>query len=160
MIDEGESSELEFKASLRTNYPEGNVNKKLEQVIMKSVAAFNNADGGILLIGVNDDGEIIGLEHDYSSLQGTKDEFELHLRNLIDSAFGTTFTIGNVKITFPEVKGIEICRIDLKAGREPKYLKVADKHGQKTDKFFARSGNSSQEVPLAEISSYVASRFK
>ena len=160
MIEDGESNELEFKASLRTNYPEGDINKKLEQVIMKSVAAFNNGEGGVLLIGVNDDGEIVGLEHDCTSLHGTKDEFELHLRGLLSSAFGTTFAIGNVKITFPEVKGIEICRIDITPGHEPKYLKVADKHGHKTDKLFVRSGNSSQEVPLVEISSYIDSRFK
>ena len=160
IIDEGESNELEFKASLRTNYPEGDINKKLEQIIMKSVAAFNNGEGGVLLIGVNDDGEIVGLEHDYSSLQGTKDEFELHLRNLLNSAFGTTFAICNVKITFPEAKDIEICRMDIMSGHEPKYLKVEDKHGHKTDKFFVRSGNSSQEVRLAEISSYIDARFK
>ena len=160
MIDEGESNELEFKASLRTNYPEGDINKKLEQVIMKSVAAFNNGEGGVLLIGVDDDGEIVGLEHDYTSLHGTKDEFELHLRNLLNSAFGITFAMGNAKITFPEVKGIEICRIDIMPGREPKYFKVTDKYGHKIDKFFVRSGNSSQEVPLAEISSYIDIRFK
>ena len=160
MIDEGESNELEFKASFRTNYPEGDINKTLEQVTMKSVASFSNGEGGILLIGVNDEEEILGLEHDYSSLQGTKDEFELHLRNLLNSTFGITFTSRNLKITFLEVKGFEICRVDIKPGHEPKYLKVADKHGHKTDKLYVRSGNSSQEVPLAEISSYIDARFK
>ena len=106
MIDEGESDELEFKASFRTNYPEGNLNKKLEQVILKTVAAFSNGEGGVLLIGVNDEGEILGLEHDYSSLKGTKDEFELHLRNLFNSTFGITFTSSNLKITFRRSKAL------------------------------------------------------
>ena len=159
MIEEGESDELEFKASFRANYPEGGLNKKLEQAVMKTIAAFSNGEGGTLLMGVNDEGEILGLEHDYSSLQGTKDEFELHLRNLVNTTFGVTFATNNIKITFPKVEGTEICRVDIKPGCEPEYLEVSDKHGNKSDKFYVRSGSSSQEVSLTEISNYIDSRF-
>ena len=160
MIEEGESGELEFKASFRTDYPEGTLNKKLETVIMKTVSAFSNGEGGVLLIGVNDEGDIVGLEHDYSSLEGTKDEFEVHMRNMLNPAFGITFTSLSVKITFPDIEGIEICRVDIEQGNEPVYLNIADKHGNKQAKFYVRSGNSSQEVPLTEISSYIDARFK
>ena len=56
MIDKGESDELEFKSTLRWDIKEGIVNKKLEEVILKTVAAFANSQGGTLLIGVDDDG--------------------------------------------------------------------------------------------------------
>ena len=46
---------------------------------MKAIAAFANAEGGSLLIGVNDEGTVIGLAHDYASLHGDRDEFQLHL---------------------------------------------------------------------------------
>ena len=62
---------------------------------MKSIAAFSNGEGGTLLIGVNDEGEILGLEHDYSSLNGTKDEFGLHLRSLENKSFGGSFAACN-----------------------------------------------------------------
>ena len=42
LIAEGESPELELKASLRWSYKEGLVNKKLEMVILKTIAAFSN----------------------------------------------------------------------------------------------------------------------
>ena len=48
------------------------VNKKLEEVILKTVAAFANSQGGTLLIGVDDEGTILGLEQDYLSLDGGK----------------------------------------------------------------------------------------
>ena len=48
---------------------QGRVNPKLEDVIIKSIAAFSNGEGGLLLIGVADDGSIIGLEGDFSSLK-------------------------------------------------------------------------------------------
>lgn len=158
MIQEGESDELEFKSSLRWSYKEGRIDKALEQVIIKSVAAFSNADGGLLLVGIDDNGNSLGLEHDYSSLNGTKDEFEQHLRNLLGTAFGVTFTV-NLTMNFPEIDGYEICRIDIPRGKNPVYLGVKDKNGQKQEKFYVRSGNSSQEVPLTEIHDYIRQRF-
>jgi hypothetical protein len=67
MISEGESDEVEFKGSLRWDFKQEIVSKKLEEVIVKSVAAFANAQGGTLLIGVDDEGTILGLERDYRS---------------------------------------------------------------------------------------------
>ena len=48
LIAEGESDELEFKATLRWDLKEGVVNKKLEEVIIKTVAAFANSQGGTI----------------------------------------------------------------------------------------------------------------
>lgn len=77
LIAEGESDELEFKSSLRWDYKQGTVNKKLEDVIMKSIAAFANGQGGTLLIGVDDFGTPLGLQHDLSTLtDGDRDTFE------------------------------------------------------------------------------------
>jgi hypothetical protein len=38
-------------------------------------------------------------------------------------------------------------------------VKVKDKAGQTVEKFYARSGNSSQEIPLSEMSTYIKERF-
>ena len=72
LIAEGEDDELEFKSSLRWDFKEQIVSTKLEEVIVKTVAAFANCQGGILLIGVSDSGEILGLERDYLFLGGAK----------------------------------------------------------------------------------------
>ena len=77
-----------MKSSLRWDYKEGKLNKKLEEVIIKSVSAFNNYEVGYLVIGIDDDKNILGLSNDYASLKkNDSDYFELHLRNLISSAF-------------------------------------------------------------------------
>ena len=52
--------------TLRWDLKEAGVNKKLEEVIIKTIAAFANSQGGTLLIGVADDGDVIGLEPDIS----------------------------------------------------------------------------------------------
>ena len=159
IISEGESDEVEFKSSLRWSYKEGLVNKKLEQVIMKSIAAFSNGEGGLLLMGVDDDGKVLGLDFDYTSLKGTKDEFELHLRNLINNSFGVAFATTNLNITFPMIDEIEICQIEINKATKPYFLDVTDKSGAKSEKFYVRSGNSSQELKPSEANEYTKGRF-
>jgi hypothetical protein len=36
---------------------------------------------------------------------------------------------------------------------------VKDKNGQPVEKFYVRSGNSSPEMPLSEMSAYMKERF-
>ena len=94
MIAEGESDEFEFKSTLRWDIKEAKVDKKLEDVVAKAVAAFANSQGGTLVIGVSDEGEVLGLDHDYLTLangNGDKDKFEIHLRNILNHHFGPAF---------------------------------------------------------------------
>ena len=158
LIKECESNELEFKSSLRWNYENNNIDKKMELVILKSISAFANGEGGTLLIGVDDEGTVLGLERDYSSLEGTKDEFELHLRNLINQFFGKTFATSYVFIKFMTVDDKELCRVDINKSNKPLYIEI-NNNGQKIDKFYVRSGNSSQELGIKEIGEYLKSRF-
>lgn len=160
LIAEGEDEELEFKSSLRWDFKEQATNKKLEEVIVKTVAAFANSQGGTLLIGVSDSGEILGLEGDYLSLGGAnRDKFELHLRNLLNSAFGAAFVSSKLKVLFPAIGEVEICQVDVRPSIKPLVLTVRDKNGVGQEKFYVRSGNSSQELSLAEMPSYLAERF-
>lgn len=160
VIQSGEHSFLEFKSTIRWSLNDAKVDKKIEEVILKSISAFSNAEGGKLLIGVADDGELLGLEEDYNSLkEANKDYFELHLRNLINNRFGKEFAIMGINIKFPVIEEIEICEIDIKAGSKPLFLEVTDKNGQKQKKFYVRSGNSSQELAIDEVSSYSKNRF-
>ena len=160
LITEGESNELEFKSSLRWDYKQENVNRELESVILKSISSFANSDGGKLIIGVDDDGNVLGLDHDYASLKGNSDEFELHLRNLVNKSFGKNIAASGISITFHKIEVSEICLIDVSPWNKPLYLEVMDKNGKKSKKFYIRSGNSSQELELDEISEYINARFE
>ena len=160
IIESGETEEIEFKSSLRWNLLELKVDKKIEFIILKSIAAFSNSYGGRLLIGVADSGEILGIQDDLNTLsKQNKDHFELHLRNMINNVFGKDFVINNIKIKFYELSGQEICIVDIGTGNKPLYLEAIDKNGQKIKKFYVRSGNSSPELDLEETASYVQNRF-
>ncbi len=160
MIESGENNLVEFKTTLRYDMKSGTINKKLEEVILKTIAAFSNAEGGTLIMGVSDDQEIIGLEYDYKSLKnGTKDEFELHLRNLTNQAYGVDFSSTNIDVQFPIVDDTEICVIEIKPWHKPLYTTMTDTNGNKKQKFYLRSGNSSPDLPISEVAEYVATRF-
>lgn len=161
LILQGENSSLELKTTLRWDMKLSKINKKLEEVVLKTIAAFSNGEGGTLLIGVKDNGEIEGLSHDYATLfDGDKDKFELHLRNLIIDQYGLDFATTNLKISFPELGDKEICMIEIKQGLKPVYTTISDNNGNKIQKFFVRSGNSSQEVGISEIADYISARFE
>jgi len=166
LIGAGESSSLEFKRSMCWSYDEPQHRHKSAEIILKSIAAFSNGEGGTLLIGVNDDGEAVGLDSDYEHVkkkgqgEGDKDTFELHLRELVKHNFGVAFASTDLNIIFPTIDDKEICRVDIKKGRVPHYLEATvGKGGDKVKKFYVRSGNSSVEIGLTEISDYIQHRF-
>ena len=161
MISEGESEELEFKQTLRWDTKEGRVNKGLEEAVIKTIAAFANSHGGgTLLIGVSDEGEATGLDQDFSALgDADRDRFELHLRNLFGEAFGQSFTSAKLRVSFPQVEGVEICRIEVRPADHAVVVHAKDRNGVRTEKLYVRSGNSSPEMPLSEVQAFLAQRF-
>jgi len=161
LIKKGETSEVEFKSSMRWDYKDGKVNSKLEEVILKSIAAFNNGEGGSLLIGVNDEGEILGIEPDMGTMkEKDKDHFELHLRTMLNNAYGLEYSTNFVKVHFPSINNSQICLVRVKKGDRPLFTCVTDRSGQKVEKFYVRSGNSSREFArMAEAMDYISTRF-
>ena len=160
LIAEGENFGVELKATLRWDLRLQKVNKELEAVILKTIAAFSNREGGILFIGVADKKDIEGLDSDYATLKdGSKDGFEMHLLNLVTKAYGTDTAASGIKVTFPVVDDNEICMVEISAGKKPLYTQVVDKNGVKSNKLYMRRGNSSHALPLVEVADYVASRF-
>ena len=161
LLKGGESESVEFKSSLRYDYRQEKENKVLEDVILKSIAAFSNAKGGTLFIGVDDDQNILGLEKDFSTLKKNDvDYFELHLRKLIKNQFGINFSNHRLIIQFPELDGKTICVIQITTAKKPIYVKVKNKQGQMVEKFYVRNGNSSQEITsLKEMDEYIRNRF-
>jgi hypothetical protein len=162
LIKKGETEHVEFKSSLRWDFREEKPNKVLEEVILKSIAAFSNAKGGTLFIGVTDELKIIGLEHDFKTLKKQDaDYFELHLRKLINNQYGIRFANKHLHIQFPKIENKILCIVVVAPGDKPLYLKTKNKQGQEVEKFYVRSGNGSQEITsLKEVQEYVSAHFK
>ena len=149
MILGGESEILEIKSTLRFDLREENVNKKLEYVITKTISAFLNSDGGTLIIGVDDDGNILGLEKDMKTLAKQNiDGFELHLRQVINKYLGEYFE-KYLKISFSKIDGKEVCVIKISKSGSPVFINY-----EGNDSFFVRNGNASIPKNRKEQSEY------
>jgi predicted HTH transcriptional regulator len=159
LIAEGEHAQLEFKESLRWDVRKGTVNKKLEDVAIKTVAALANYNGGTLLIGVSDYGEVVGIEPDIACLGGNRDKFELHLTNLLSARFSESFKATKIRVSFPQLAGKMICRIDVQRSREAIYVTLPDQSGAMAERLFVRSGNASHEIPPSQIAGFVREHF-
>jgi hypothetical protein len=160
LIEAGENEKVEFKSSLRWDMVTGQLNKKLEDVVLKTVSAFANTAGGYLLVGINDAGEVIGLDKDYGSLDGGgRDKFERHLRQLIKDKFGMSYTSNSVKCEFADFGGLDVCKVTILPASQPIVLKVVDKNGQPGERMYIRNGNASHELPMSEMHDYMKQRF-
>ena len=89
MIAHGESERIEFKSTLRRNLRTGKPDKKIENACLKAIAAYLNSNGGVLFVGVNDEGQATGVGADQFD---SEDKLLLHLNGLIKSVLGVECT--------------------------------------------------------------------
>ncbi len=151
----GENDKVEFKSSLRWDYKTGSVSRELEYVVGKTVAAFLNSEGGTLLIGVDDGGNVVGIEHDYGTLKKKNaDGFLLHLTNVVSRYLGKEFH-HFVNISIEEVSGKAVCLIQVRPARTPAYLN-RDGHQE----FFIRATASSQPLEMADAHAYIKHHWR
>jgi len=132
----------------------------LEDVVVKTAAAFANSHGGTLLIGVADNGGVLGLMPDFRSLgDADRDKFEIHLRNILTQQMGAAFVATKIAIMFHELEGKDVCQVDVSPATQLIAVHTKDKSGRDIERLYARSGNSSPEIPLSEVGAYIKKRF-
>ena len=149
LIEGGESSTLEFKSTMRHNLQTQKHGKEIEIAWLKTVSAFMNSDGGILLIGVNDAGNIVGLEADAFA---NEDKCRLHFKNLVNSHIGTDFA-RYIHLKFCSFTDQTICVIECERVRRPVFLSIG-----KQEDFYIRSGPSSLKMSMSQMVTYLAER--
>lgn len=151
LIEAGESQVLEFKASMRWDLRQQQVNKELERVIAKTVAGFLNAEGGTLLIGVADDKTLLGLEEDIKTIgQHSLDSYEQKLVNVLEFHLGKQF-LQHLKVRFEKIDNKEICVVTIEASPQPVFMK-----GKGPEKeFYARILNTTRPFDVQEAIEYI-----
>jgi len=154
LIAQGESATLEFKSSFRWDLRENKINRAMEGVVLKTLAGYMNSNGGTLLIGVADDGGIVGLDHDYKTLKKPdRDGFEQALMTAVATKLGGD-ACRYVQILFHSVDGKEVCRLMVAPTRRPIYLKEGD-----SPRLYVRTGVSTRELNVQEAVNYTAERW-
>jgi hypothetical protein len=151
LIDGGETDAVEFKSTLRTNLHTGEFDSRIENSALKTIAGFMNLNGGTLLIGVSDDGSVLGLEADRFP---NEDKMSLHLLNLIRGRIGEVF-LPYVHPMFDGPEGERILLARCERGPKPAFLSDGSQQ-----KFYVRGGNATTELTGNAIVDFTQKRFR
>jgi hypothetical protein len=168
----GESGVVEFKSTARRNLHTMERDPKIEAVIAKTVCGFLNGRGGTLLIGVDDEGEALGLAADLELLRKRNtDAYQLFLRDLLTSTLGVPATSG-VRVSFESVSPgeaddtgprapVEVCRVDVSPSPAPVFLTPPREKGSgaQEPEFWVRSGNGTRRLRIDELLDYHQRRW-
>ncbi|ASP30556.1 ATP-binding protein [Citromicrobium bathyomarinum] len=155
LIARGESEQLEFKSSFRWDRRQEKVNRSLQQVIVKTLAGFLNQEGGTLLIGVEDDGSIAGIEADMQTLKpANQDGFERLLMDTAKEGLGG-HACALIHCRFHKLEEKIVCRVIVEKSLEPIYFSEGS-----VARFMLRAGNSTRELDVREAQAYLQHRGK
>lgn len=145
-----EDHHLEHKQTLRYDVRKKEDNPSLEEGVMNRICGFWNAEGGTLLIGVEDrTGRVTGLGPDLSGLKD-KDEDELINRLTMRLRNEVPLIAPFVRIRAEPVGADRVLRIEVPAG---------DKEVFRQDRFYARMNNSTPELKGQPLLDYIRRHF-
>ncbi len=155
IINKGEGKTTEFKSSLRWCFKTEKKQSYIEEAIIKTISGFMNTEGGILLIGIDDDGNVNGLDCDYATFKKeNKDFFSQHLSHILERDIGIQFS-NYWDEKFIEIDSKEICMIEVRKSSKPSFTKVKNE-----EKFFIRSGSTTKSLKPSEQLEYIKMNFE
>ncbi|MDA9612368.1 DUF262 domain-containing protein [Flavobacteriales bacterium] len=150
-----EDNFTEFKSSLLFCYREKKHMNYIEHEVLKTIDAFLNAEGGMLLIGVDDDGNVLGLDEDLK-LMGNKGKDGLLLRfdTMIINALGKEQK-NDIMIRFESHNDKEFIVVEVSQSNKPIFMKFKGK-----EEFYVRHAASSRSYSMSEAADYINKHFK
>jgi hypothetical protein len=155
LIKNGENQNVEFKSTLLWDNKSKSPNKEIQHSIMKTITGFMNTQGGLLIIGVDDKKNIIGLQDDLKNMKRKDlDGFENFFNMIFTNMIGLEFR-KYIEISFKKLKKKDICIIKVKPSSKPVYLK-----DKKNESFYIRAGNATHPLRISEANRYIDENFK
>ena len=181
-----EGQRVEFKTSAFYAPGEQNPGFRQMRTIAETVAAFMNADGGDLIIGIADDGTVCGIADDLDVLATMASSVVLKLPNMNDADFAYKATTDHYQLKLQHVlqaflspnhaKYVGIgfvkasktsqklcCRISAKKCSEDEFVYCAEKYGATkpvVEEIFVRIGNEKKLLQGRARDEFVAARVK
>jgi hypothetical protein len=167
-IQNHESSCLELKSSLLYDYEKAadkNPNILFEHLrsedvlfsVLKTIAAFLNSGGGILYVGLDDDGNPKDLINDCKLLgceSFNSDKWQLNLRSHVTGKFKDGAVLNDyIEISFIKILGFDVARVQVLGRRKLVFLKQKGVY-----KLYRRQGNQTTEVLFEDIEEFFENR--
>ncbi|MDG6257416.1 MAG: peroxide stress protein YaaA [Methanomicrobiaceae archaeon] len=179
LIDKGEDDLTEFKTTalwsiyISQNEIANSTSREVRQygknaskfIIARSIASFLNANGGNLIIGINEgkktnEKTVEGIEKEYHKLRDgdrNTDGYRLMLVDMIIKKYLpeilTNFS-NYVNVTFHPISGKTVCWLQIKPAKRPVFVEI---NGEEL--FFSRIDASSRIVSGKALAKYILDRY-
>ncbi|GJL77147.1 MAG: hypothetical protein NPINA01_01360 [Nitrospinaceae bacterium] len=151
LVSGGETTDVEFKSTLRTNLHTGEKDPRMEYDCLRTIAGLLNRQGGKLIIGVADDGDPVGIEIDGFL---NEDKIYLHLVNIIKERLGSQFML-YIHPRFDDYQEVRVLTVECWPSKSPVFLKDG-----KDERFYIRTGASTSELTGGKMQEYINQKFK
>jgi len=148
----GEGNMIEFKRSLDWDFGKNARDPKPQLAVLKSIAGFLNSQGGMLLIGVRDNGSVEGIEADLRHFNGSRDKFSLHFRGILTEKIGLEFA-RYIKDRSEDVEGKTVWVVEVDSGPMEAFVKW-----ENSARFFIREGPRSLDLNPKETVQYIRAK--
>ena len=155
LIGQGEDDHVEFKSSIRWDYNARSANRSVQEAIAVAIAGMLNSKGGILLIGVADNGTVLGIEKDLETLsKRDQDGFQLVLTDIVRTYLGVEH-LAQIHPHFELVNDKKICVLMIDKSPTPVFFTKGD-----DNKFWVRMGNSTRYLNVKAAMSYIKANWE
>jgi hypothetical protein len=150
------SASRAFKSSLRWDLRRDRKDDKvITHAVLKTIAAFLNTEGGDLLVGVADNGSVVGIEHDRLE---NDDRFMLHLAQVVRNGLGDRASTC-IDPKTQVVEGKTVCVVACQRSPEPVFLNWKGMESDPEGDFFVRSGPGTVRLVPDSAKEYIGTRF-
>jgi predicted HTH transcriptional regulator len=150
LVRKGESKTVEFKETLSLDVKKKTKEKYIEKPVLKTIVGFLNTDGGILLVGISNDGVIHGLQDEISRFHKNLDKFLLHFKNLIKDQIGEEF-YPDINYRIVDVSDKNVLFIECNASSKPCFLDGKE--------FYVRTNPATDLLEGPKLIEYISRRF-
>lgn len=155
LIAGGESQEVEFKAHsvVRTKNTPDDAPQSVSSIVRAVASLLNSPTGGTLLIGVQDDGSICGVEGEYALVDRGKknwDGYQLYLANILRAKLDASNAFLHYSMERRPIHGHDVCLIRISPSQVPVYV---------AKRLYVRTLNQTVEMLGPDLVDYVQHRF-
>lgn len=157
LLASGENSRIEYKGSFEADL----LNREVPPPVMhwncvKAVLGFLNREGGTLLIGVADSGEVLGLDADLNIYRNDIDRLQRKVNEVFSNTLGNAIS-SSLDIQYEKLQGLTVCRIDVPKSHNLAFLQKDFSTGKMSELYVRRSGET-KGLSGAEIVDYLTNR--
>ena len=135
--------------------------KGVKHTAMKNLVAFANSKGGNLIIGLEDNMNILGLEYETETQSfdlKSQDKYLNELDSLINNYIGNDFHQYIESTDFVKTEDGHLLWIKVRKANKPIFLKL-DKNGSLKKDFFIRGRVSCRSLDIEEYTKYLSENF-